>query len=62
MNCEIRFQGGGKPITTGFMTPHVHGKDEPDDSVNDSLDSDNTNNDQKTGSKWVEGANKRAKD
>jgi hypothetical protein len=65
MNSKIRFQGGGKPVTIGFATPQVHRKDKPDGAVNDALGSVNPadpKNDQETGSKRVEGANKRPKD
>jgi hypothetical protein len=39
MESHIRFQGGQKPPTTGFATPHVAGirEHEPDEAVNDSL-------------------------
>jgi hypothetical protein len=68
MNEEIRFKGGDKPVNKGFASPHVAGvpEDEPDEAVNDSLgsihpadtmDSD-PKNDQETGSKGVEGADK----
>jgi hypothetical protein len=35
MNTEIRFQGGGKPVTTGFATPQFHRGDEPSEAVKD---------------------------
>jgi len=41
MENHIRFQGGGKPPTTGFATPKVATlpKNETDEAVNDSLGS-----------------------
>ena len=65
MNDEIRFQGGGKPVTTGFATPQVHRKDEPSEAVNDSLGSVNPADpmhNPKIESEGVGGANKGPKD
>jgi hypothetical protein len=65
MNNEIRLQGGGKPVTTGFATPQVHRNEESDQAVNNSLgsaDPAHAKDDQETGSKGVEGANKGTKD
>ena len=41
MKEHIRFQGGQKPVTTGFATPHfsVVPEPEPDEAVNDSFGS-----------------------
>jgi hypothetical protein len=63
MNNEIRFQGGGKPVTDGFATPQVHREGEPSEPVNDSLGSFNPDDpSDETESEGVEGANKGPKD
>jgi hypothetical protein len=59
MKNEIRFQGGGKPVTTGFAIPQVHREDEPSEAVNDSVGSFNPADPRdKTESEGIEGANK----